>query len=139
MEVAYYKDRQGSVPVKDFLAQFPAKQLAKIDAVIQVAAECQDGMPKGEFSAPVSGYSFLKLRIKVGKVLVRILYVPYQKSKLILLHGYSKPDRYEKSRKRSVDKIIQEALSAADEYYNDFLINPAHHETYELQDEIKRN
>lgn len=144
MEIFYYRTKEGDIPVRDYFADRygiregdevgaqhdKEKKFVKINMVIKMAAE-QRGFAGGEFSSPLAGYDFQELRIKEGDDLVRILYVAYHGEKLVLLSAYDKPNRYEKAKKRKVDRKIESMHRQVQIYYEDFLSNPTNYEKHE--------
>ncbi len=146
MEIIYYRSGSGSCPARDYMGlrygirsgdkqrvrDSKAKQLAKIRAVIQMAAD-KNGRPGGIFSSSLDGYNFHELKSSEGNKneKLRVLYFSYHGSQLVLLNAFDKPDLYEKGKKKKIDKKIELILKLTKTYYDDFLKNPDHHEKYE--------
>jgi hypothetical protein len=140
LEIVRYRTKTSYCPIDDYfkkynvyendkLQQKKLKTFAKIEWVIKAAAN-NKGIVGGQFSAPVAGYDFQEFRIKEGDNLVRILYFCYFRDKLVLLDGFDKPDRYEKGKKKRIEKMIDEKYNQAQKYYEDFLKNPQNYEKY---------
>jgi hypothetical protein len=143
LEIVYYKSSGGLVPVKDYLSKYrplaqdkesiqqkKIKSFRRIDFVISRATE-NNGIIGGEYSCSVPAHSFQKIRIKDGGNLVRILYFCYLGERLVLLNAYDKPDLYDKGAKKKIDKMINEKMSDAQNYYQDFIKNPQNYEKYQ--------
>ncbi len=144
MEIVYYVTSAGIAPAKEYLTSRygsdstdtqkskngKAKRLATVEAVLSLAAG-NNGIAGGELSAHLIGYDFQELRIKEGKELVRLLYFAHHRERLVLLHGYDKPRRYEKGKKKKVDNDIESIHRIAKVYYDDFIKNPDRYEPYE--------
>ena len=144
MDIVYYRTTKGYAPAKAYIqaryGQFPndspkiiavkIRTFAKVESVIEMAANSPDGRVGGTFSSTLTGYSFNEFRLKEGRELVRILYFPYQLQQIVLLDAYDKPENYTKAEKKKIEKEIAEIHDRAQEYYNDFIRNPKNHEPF---------
>jgi phage-related protein len=99
-----------------------AKVAIFIDQTIHFVAE-HKGRPIPPNSQPLRGYPFHEMRIKDSSNLIRIMYFCYHQKILVLLHSFEKPDYYEKSKKRKVEKEMHIALEQAHNNYKDFIKN----------------
>ena len=82
---------------------------------------------KGKFNIPplvqkYTGFNIGILKIKEGKILIRISFFVYQ-DKIIILDVIEKPKLYEKAKKKLVDKIIYKFLNKSEKYKQDCLKN----------------
>ncbi|GEM_PF-1664569 len=108
MNAVYYSDKKTDhCPVKEFLtpyfeayedSQEHETMLTNLFGIIQLICERKNIPPLGSMAGAIQGYSLFKIKLRKNKnTLIRILYFCHQ-DKLILLHGFEKPESYSSSR-----------------------------------------
>lgn len=140
MEVVYYYHKNlGYSPVKKYLEQYITKTndskkkfnrknkiLSDIDTRIK-HVQGDNGRPSPPISKPLRGYSYFEIVAKkTAKILIRIFYFCYDK-KIVLLSAIEKPTNYDTSREK---KKIALEMKKAEEYQNNFKLNPKSYEKY---------
>ena len=100
-EVNYFKDADGSYPVKDFLDAIDASASAKFFRCFGLLEEY--GIQVREpYVKSLTGHSKLKeIRVKAAPNIYRIIYFIYSGRQIILLHGFVK--KTQKTHPRDID------------------------------------
>ena len=90
-EVAFYQDRQGNEPVKDFILGQPDGAIAEILHVFKLLRQFNIilGMP---YVRKIDKSGLRELRIKHGLDIYRIFFFAYTGKKFILLHAILKKE-----------------------------------------------
>ncbi len=87
-KVDFYEDREGRVPVEEFLEGLPEKQSAKLVALLRVLEQQGPDLPF-PYSSGVEG-KLRELRTQLGKTNLRVLYFADQDRVFVMLHGVVK-------------------------------------------------
>lgn len=114
VEIEYYEDENGKIPVMDFLSGLPHKLKAKCLRDIDLLED--KGMELREpYVKPIQG--IYELRTKYSTDITRIFYFIYVDNKFILLHGYLKKSR--KTPKREIEKALMRKADYERRHKND--------------------
>jgi phage-related protein len=84
----FYRDEEGTEPVKDFLLSLDTKRRGKLLQTIQILSEFGYALPF-PYSSQVDG-KIRELRTHYGRTLYRILYYCNPKGVFVLLHAFEK-------------------------------------------------
>jgi phage-related protein len=144
IDIVYYLDKNlGLCPVKKYLEKYESENILEehddlndglnrnmrllfdIKAKIEHVAE-NNGFPDGRISKPMREYNVLQIRAgKLKKIVIRINYICYKKSLMILLHAYEKPSKYKTKKEKN---LVDKELKKSQLYANKFLKNPNSYE-----------
>jgi phage-related protein len=88
IDVVFYQDEDGSVPLIDWLAELPAKARAKCIVLIELLQQLGPGLrrPHADFLRD----GVYELRTHLGHVQYRLLYF-FHGQTAVLSHGFIKP------------------------------------------------
>ena len=104
MEIKFYTDRNGQVPVREFLDGLDVKMLRSIMALQDMGTSLR--MPLSE----ALGDGIFELRAKVGTNITRVMYFFVVGNRAVLTHGFIK-----KTQKTPV-RELQRAKDIRDDY-----------------------
>ncbi len=88
-EIEFYQDKQGNIPVQQFILEQPEKVQAKLLRFIDMLQGF--GMSLGQpYVKKLTGSSVWELRIQHSSNYYRIMYFAFTGKKFVLLHGFVK-------------------------------------------------
>jgi len=106
-QIVFYQDRQGNIPVQDFIIEQSAKVKAKILRYIDLLQEF--GLSLGRpYVEKLRGSDVWELKMRHGSDYYRILYFASSERRFVLLHAFLK--KTEKTPKTEID-IAQDRIS----------------------------
>lgn len=106
---AEFYEKEGIIPVKEFLDKLDNKMRAKILMEIKLLEE-KGNQLREPYSKPL-GDGIFELRAKVGSDISRVLYFFYYEGKIILTHGFIK----------KTQKTPPSEIEKAKQYRKDFM------------------
>ena len=107
--IVYYKKRDGTIPVKEFIEALPVRHRAK--AVREITLLEEYGNRLTEPHAKHIEGKLWELRIKSSSDISRIFYFLHSGDDIILLHGFVK----------KTQKTPRREINRASEYLDDYL------------------
>ena len=103
LEVIFYEDKNGRVPVRDFLNSLDIKMRTKlaltIDKLEQFGYELRE-----PYSKPL-GDGIFELRAQAGRNISRVLYFFVVNGKAVLTHGFIK--KTQKTPKAEIERAVR--------------------------------
>ena len=108
MEIIYYENNKGEIPVKDFIDNSSQKDKVRMAKTILLLVE-QGSLLRRPYAAQLED-GINELRIKGTDNQLRILYFYIVDNKAVLTHGFIK----------KTDKIPRKEIDKAKEYRKDF-------------------
>lgn len=100
MEIEFYRDESGSVPVKEFLDAQDIRMRQKIMRSIQALQEMGTSLRMPLSESLEDG--IFELRAQIGGNISRVLYFFYIGNKAVLTHGFTK--KTQKTPRREIER-----------------------------------
>ena len=111
-QVEYYKKKNGSIPVVDFLLSLNPKMRAKAFSEIELLERHCTSL-REPYVKPIVGNKYkglFELRVKFSSDISRIFYFTFKNNTFVLLHGFNK----------KTDKTPTSELDRAMKYKEDY-------------------
>lgn len=106
-QVEYYKKKDGSIPVLDYLLSLDTKMRAKVFSEIELL-EKHGPKLREPYVKAIKGEQYkglFELRVKFASNISRIFYFTYRQNTFVLLHGFTK--KTEKTPQRELDRALR--------------------------------
>ncbi|OGU35192.1 MAG: hypothetical protein A2068_12930 [Ignavibacteria bacterium GWB2_35_6b] len=112
-EIIFYETEKGDCPVRNFIEKKKEKNQAKIITAIQYLGKTGPNLPRPYADLLENG--IYELRIKIaeddGGTQTRILYFFYDRTDIILTHGFMK----------TTDEVPEKEIAKAKKYRDDYI------------------
>ena len=91
MEIVFYREKNGSYPVQEFLEGLPSQGDARIMRYLLHLAD-SGGRAAGAAYKKLHGYPLEEIRVKQSRSLHRVIIHVKLKDKILVLHGFTKKE-----------------------------------------------
>ena len=98
MEIVFYREKDGSFPVQDFLDGLENQGAARIMRYLTHLAD-SGGRATGSAYKKLHGYPLEEIRVKQSRTLHRVIIHVKLKDKILVLHGFTKVEGQETPKK----------------------------------------